>query len=206
MNVKIKILVIKKNKSFSFIFKFFDFAAEGLEFKDYLLPKEDLKPDLRGRNSYKIWEVWSDERIKERLSVSFDFYQRSYRTLVENCFPAFSEYMPFYSMGPVRYKIGLERREEGGGGISYSWEPVKSVEDSWPRIEERKAEKPFFEIAERKTAELSRALRQLNRKSLGGYTRSSAVLTQYINDDRDMRNRVYNSILKDLEYVLGKIK
>ncbi|MFC4557316.1 NACHT domain-containing protein [Virgibacillus kekensis] len=187
------------------IYKFFDFARKGVEFKDYLLPKEDLKPDLNGRNSYWIWEVWSDERVEERLSVFFDFYQKSYRKLVENCFPLLSGYMPLYSMGPVRYQIGLERDEKGDGGISYRWVPVKSMEDAWPNVESRK-EESFVEIYERKNTELNRALLNLSRRPLGGYTQSSAVLTTYINDDREVRNKVYKRILDDLKFVLGKIK
>lgn len=197
---------LKRDYVLSIMYKFFDLARQGVEFKDYLLPREDLEPDLGGRNSYSIWEAWSDGRVKDRLRVFFDFYQRSYRALVENCFSAFSEYIPLYSMGPVRYQIGLERDESGAGGISCSWEPVKSMNEALPNIEDKK-EKILFNETEEKKAELSRKLRQLNRKPLKGYTFSSSALSTYINDERDgLRKKVYDQIFKDLEYVLGKIK
>ncbi|NCT38615.1 NACHT domain-containing protein [Bacillus sp. EB93] len=187
------------------LYKLFEFAESKVEFKHFLLPKADLEPILGERTSYWIWEEWSDDGIKERLSTFFDFYQKSYRNLVENCFSAFKEYMPLYSMGPVRFLIGLERNNENGGGISFSWEPVESMEDTKPIIENKKEER-LFEEYENKNAELDRALLQLNRKGMGGYSYSTSSLTEYINDDRKLRNKLYKQILKDLEYVLGKLQ
>lgn len=189
----------------SLIHMLFKLSEKKIDLKGYLLPQRDLEPE---GNSYWVWEVWSDEQLIKRLSQFFDVFQTSYRNMVESCFGAIKRYMPLYSMGPVRYTIGLERANDGfgGGGISYSWIPVESINDASTIVKMGK-ERDFDDddFFERARAELDLTLKKLGRVGLGGYSYTNSALDMYIGDDRELRNKVYEKIKKDLEYVLGKL-
>ncbi|WP_445493095.1 NACHT domain-containing protein [Niallia sp. 03133] len=183
------------------VYKLLKFIELEVNFKEYLLPQSDLKPQS---NSYWVWEVWSDERLTQRISEFFDAFQISYRSLVENCFATISRVMPLYSMGPVRYNVSLERDNEGfgGGGISYSWEPVETMDDAQTIVKIGRELNPDFE---KMRIELDISLKQLGRKGVGGFSYSDSALSNYIGDDRELRNQVYKKIIEDIEYVLGKL-
>ncbi|SCX63552.1 NACHT domain-containing protein [Lysinibacillus fusiformis] len=189
----------------SLIYMLFEFYDKKIDLKEYLLLQSDIEPQ---GNSYWVWEVWSDEQLIKRLSQFFDVFQASYRTMVKNCFGTIKRYMPLYSMGPVRYTIGLERSNDGfgGGGISYSWIPVESISDA-STIVKMGREKDFYNYGffERARAELDLTLKKLGRVGLGGYSYSNSALDSYIGDDRELRNKVYRKIKNDLEYVLGSL-
>lgn len=195
---------LNRNYVDSLIYMLFKLIELKIDFKEYLLPQSDIKPK---KNSYYVWEAWSNERIIERLIKFFESFQISYRILVENCFNSLAKKMPLYSMGPVRYRINLEREDQGfsGGGISYSWEPVETMEDTKPIVKRGREHKWDIEEFNKKRAELDIALKRLERKGVGGYSFSDSVLTSYINDDRELRNKVYKKIIADIEYVLGKL-
>lgn len=195
---------LNRNYVASLVYMLFKLIELKVDFKEYLLPQSDIEPK---KNSYWVWEVWSDERIIERLIKFFESFQSSYRILVENCFNSLGKKMPLYSMGPVRYSINLERGNQGfgGGGISYSWEPVETMEDAKPTVKKGRESKWHIEGLDKKQAELDIALKRLERKGVGGYSCSDSVLTNYINDDRELRNKVYKKIIEDIEYVLGKL-
>lgn len=168
-----------------------------------------LRSDLEPQGSrYWVWEVWSDEQLIKRLAQFFNVFQASYRTMVENCFGTIKRYMPLYSMGPVRYALGLERSNDGfgGGGISYSWIPVENISNASTIVKKGKEKNleddDFFEKAQ---AELDFTLKQLGRVGFGGYSYSNSALSSYIGDDRELRNKVYEEIKNDLEYILGKL-
>lgn len=113
--------------------------------------------------------------------------------------------MSFYSMGPVRFHIGLKTDEKTLGGINYIWEPVESITDAKPLIENKEEEHWDYESFVAEEAKLDKALRRLNRKFINGTLRSSSVLMHYIIDDQKLRKDVYKQVLRDLEYVLGKL-
>ncbi|MGG4330409.1 hypothetical protein ABEW33_27375 [Priestia megaterium] len=191
----------------SLIYMLVELTKKQTKFQQYLLPKKDLEPDLSNIDKEKhwIWNFWSKEQVVERLSKFFESKQIAYRTIVENCFSSFSKQMSFYSMGPVKFHIGLATDEKTGGGIHYHWEPVESITSAKPLIENKKKEPWDYQsfIAER--AKLDRSLRRLNRKLMNGSYSSSSVLIDYIVYDQKLRKDVYKQILKDLEYVIGKL-
>nr|WP_279282987.1 NACHT domain-containing protein [Clostridium senegalense] len=189
---------LNRNYVAPLIYMLFKLIELKVDFKEYLLPQSDIEPK---KNSYWVWEVWSDERVIERLIKFFESFQISYRILVKNCFNSLGKKMPLYSMGPVRYSINLERENKGlgGGGISYSWEPVETMKDATPIVKKGRESKWDIEELDKKKAELDIALKRLERKGVGGYSYSDSVLASYINDDRELRNKVYKKIIKDID-------
>jgi|GEM_PF-3030069 len=185
------------------IYMLFKMINQKDDFKEFLLLQSDLEPN---GNSYWVWEVWSDEQLIKRLSQFFDAFQASYRTLVETCFNTIKRVMPLYSMGPVRYNIVLERSNGGfdGGGISYSWIPVKTMSDAKTIVKMGKENDHDDEYFEKMQEELNFSLKRLGRNGVGGFSYSNSALSSYIGDDRELRNKVYAKVKKDLEYVLGR--
>ncbi|WP_435002590.1 NACHT domain-containing protein [Bacillus atrophaeus] len=197
----------KSREVFSLIYMLIELTKKQTKFHQYLLPTEDLDRDFSkiDKEKHWVWNFWSKERVVERLSKFFESEQIAYRTLVENCFSNVSEHMSFYSMGPVRFHIGLETDEKTLGGINYIWEPVESITDAKPLIENKEEEHWDYESFVAEEAKLDKALRRLNRKFINGTLRSSSVLMHYIIDDQKLRKDVYKQVLRDLEYVLGKL-
>lgn len=197
----------RKNREYVgyLIYMLFKLLEENINFKEYLLPESDLEVK---NNSYWVWEVWSDERVALRLSRFFDAFQNSYRILVENCFMPFNRWMPLYSMGPVKYNVDFERDDDGfgGGGLTYSWQPVETMDEAKTIVKKERKANRDVEYFDRMQAELSLSLKRLGRKGVGGYSYSNSILSDYINEDNFLRNKVYKKIENDLEYVLGNFR
>ncbi|MBB6447894.1 NACHT domain-containing protein [Bacillus benzoevorans] len=183
------------------LMRFFKLIGERIEFKDYLLPQSDIKPN---KNICSSWELWSNERIKERLKKFFEFYQRAYRTLVEQCFPSIYQHMRLYAIGPVRFEIGLSKYKEHYTGISIEWFPVKSIGES-AVIFKAEQTKSFGDVDfERRLALIDQELLKLNRNLIGGHSLQTAAIDQYLYDDKKLRKMVYKEIENELEFILGK--
>ncbi len=64
-------------------------------------------PDLPFKNGW-IWEVYSKERVAERLKTFFLYKQESFNEMVENNFPKMKDYFPLCKDYPYKYVIHLE--------------------------------------------------------------------------------------------------
>jgi len=196
-----------RREIFSTLYMLDTLIQKQTNFQKYLLPKKDLEPDISkiDKEKHWIWNFWSKKQIIERLSKIFEFEQIAYRKIVENCFSSFSEQMSFYSMGPVKFHIGLTTDEKTVGTIRYTWEPVESIKDAKPIIENKKWEPSNYQSAIAEMAKRDKDLRRLNRKLMNGTYGSSSILIDYIVHDHQLRKNVYNQVRNDLEYVIGKL-
>ncbi|RIM95135.1 hypothetical protein BU100_05850, partial [Staphylococcus xylosus] len=185
------------------LMQFFKLIEENIEFKEYLLLQSDIKPN---ENTCSSGDLWSNERIKERLKQFFEFYQKAYRTLVEQCFNSIHRQMRLYAAGPVRFEIGLEKYEERYSGISIEWLPVETLEETIPVLKEEKTKRFGDKEFETKLAKIDLEILRLNRKLVGGYSLQSSVLDLYLFDDINLRDMVYKEIKEELKYVLGELK
>lgn len=185
------------------LMKFFELIDENIEFRDYLLPQADIEPN---KDICSSWELWSDERIRERLKKFFEFYQIAYRTLVEQCFSTMHRHMRLYAAGPVKFEIGLEKDEERYSGISIEWVPVGTLEEAIPMLKEEKARWFGDEGFEQRLAKIDQEILRFNRKLIGGHSLQRSMLDLYLFDDKKLRNMIYEEIKKELKYVLGELK
>ncbi|WP_088293974.1 NACHT domain-containing protein [Bacillus mycoides] len=185
------------------LMQFFKLIEEKIEFREYLLLPSDIKPS---ENTHSILDLWSEERIKDRLKQFFEFYQKAYRNLVERCFISIHRHMRLYEAGPVRFEIGLEKYEERYSGISIEWFPVKTLEEAIPILKEEKAKWFGDDGFETKLATIDQELLRLDRKLVGGHTLQSSVIDPYLYDETNLRNMVYGEIKEELKYVLGDLK
>ncbi|PFZ78744.1 hypothetical protein COL82_09580 [Bacillus toyonensis] len=178
--------------------------------KDYLLPASDIGWEELKKQSGFIWEMWSDQQLSKRISSFYEYYQLSYRYLVENYFSSLKEFLPFYAMGPIKFNIIFEREDSFGGGVEVSWEPVRDIENIKTSIKQEpyKENKNSFDL-EKSIEEdklISKSLFKLGRRSLPFFSRGSSALSMYIRDDDEMRNKVYSQLKEDFGYILGRLK
>lgn len=175
--------------------------------KEYLLPQSDIGWEQLKKNTAKTWELWSDQQIGKRITCYYEHYQHSYRYLVENYFSSLKEFLPFYAMGPLKFNISFYREEDFGGGVEITWEPAADMGRSKPSVVQIPYRNKQYnpkkdEEVYKKTNE---ALSKLGRKSLPFFSSSNSALRMFISEDDDLRKEVYESLKKDLGYVLGKL-
>ncbi|WP_237982013.1 hypothetical protein [Bacillus thuringiensis] len=182
---------------------FFKLVDQRISFKEYLLLQSDIDPN---ENTYYFLDLWSDDRIKERLTQFFEFYQKAYRELIEKCFISIQQHMRLYAAGPVRFEIGLEKSEKKYSGISIEWLPVGKLSEATPILKEEKATWNNDFDFEKKIAKIDQELLKFNRKLVGGHSLQTSALDSYLLDDRKLRTMVYDEIKKELKYVLGDFK
>lgn len=182
---------------------FFKLVDQRISFREYLLLQSDIEPN---ENTYYFLDLWSDDRIKERLTQFFEFYQKAYRELIEKCFISIQQHMRLYAAGPVRFEIGLEKSEKGYSGISIEWLPVGKLSEATPILKEEKATWNNDFDFEKKIAKIDQELLKFNRKLVGGHSLQTSALDSYLLDDRKLRTMVYDEIKNELKYVLGDFK
>lgn len=176
--------------------------------KKSLLPPPDIDWEELNKSRGYIWKVWSDHQLSKRIACFYEYYQSSYRYLVENHFSSLKEFLPFYTMGPLRFNICFYRDDEFGGGVEVTWEPAVDISESKPyiaQIPQRKSRNDSIQ-EERNYKKTNDALSKLGRKSLPLFRSSNSALSMYIRDDDELRKKVYNRLKEDLSYVLGKLK
>lgn len=176
--------------------------------KKHLLPAPDIDWEQLNKSRGYIWEVWSDQQLGKLIARFYEHYQHSYRFLVENYFQSLKEFLPFYAMGPIRFKISFYRDEDFGGGIEITWEPVSDISKSKPLIVQIPHRKDQYDPKkdEEDYKKTNEALSKLGRKSLPFFSSSNSALSMYIRDDNELRKMVYEQLKKDLSYVMGNLQ
>ncbi|WP_176465406.1 hypothetical protein [Bacillus siamensis] len=114
----------------------------------------------------------------KRIVCFYEYYQNSYRYLVENNFPSLKEFLPFYAMGPLRFNICFYRDDEFGGGVEVTWEPAVDIRESKPyivQIPKRKNRHDTIQ-GEKDYKKTNEALSKLGRKSLPFFSSSNSAL------------------------------
>lgn len=206
------------NLTFIDIFKLFVSIPRlkklNLDLNDYLLPDKDIEPVHK--SEYYYWEVFSDEQLIKRITKFFESYQLSYRYLVENYFPSLKNDLPLYAIGPLKFNIIINFRDDiterimyHGGSIAVTWEPIEEIKDIKPnvihddRIKNDLNSEEYFKKMEK---DISHNLSRLGRKRLPFPRTSRSLLVLFINDYNKLRVEVYKQLKEDLSYVLGDLK
>ncbi len=68
------------------------------------------QPDLPFTSGW-IWEVYSKQRVQERLRTFFLWRQISFHEMVENNFPRMKEYFPLCKDYPYKYRIHVKFKD-----------------------------------------------------------------------------------------------
>lgn len=205
------------NLTFEDVFKLFVSIPRLKKLKlniiDYLLPDEDIEPETKKTRYY--WEVFSDKQLIKRIAKFFESYQLSYRYLVENYFPTLKNYLPFYAMGPLKFNIIINLRDNieeriiyHGGSITVTWEPVEDIHDIKTNIisdDDLKIEDPL-EYYKQMEKNISQSLSRWGRKRFPYPISSGSLLVMFINDYDKLRVDVYKQLKEDLSYILGDLK
>ncbi|WP_419880519.1 NACHT domain-containing protein [Peribacillus sp. B-H-3] len=176
--------------------------------KEYLLPKSDIGWEQLKKNTVKTWELWSDQQLGKRIACYYEHYQHSYRYLVENYFTSLKGFLPFYTMGPIKFNINFYRQDDFGGGVEITWEPVIDIRKSKPSVVKIPYRNNQYDPnkAEEDYKKTDQALSRLGRKNLPFFSSSNSALHMFISDDDELRKKVYERLKEDLGYVLGKLK
>ncbi|QAA32174.1 hypothetical protein [Clostridium manihotivorum] len=109
---------------------------ENIKIEDYTLPKGDIDIDI-DKNSYFIWQVYSKERLVERISKFFELYKKSIMYILENSFSGIKELLPCYRNLPYQYTVKyyfnknyldgiVDNYYNDPGELSYYYEPCES--------------------------------------------------------------------------------
>jgi hypothetical protein len=104
--------------------------------QDLLLPPPDLALESIPENLRSLlWGRYSDEQLQARIARFFDFFQQSYRWVIEHHFPTLMEQMYLYRIGPLRFHATIFKdRNERIAALP--WEPRASVRVSWEPVPE----------------------------------------------------------------------
>ncbi|SIS99325.1 NACHT domain-containing protein [Salimicrobium salexigens] len=177
-----------------------------IEPKHYLLPPSDIGWEQLNKGGGFIWELWSDKQLSKRIATFYEHYQISYRHLVENTFYSIKEYLPFYSIGPIRFNVAFYREKTFGGGVEVTWEPVKNIKEIKTVIEQIPERKRRGESAlnNERNKEINESLIKLGRKNMPFFSKRNSALDKLLHDE-ELREEVYSQLEKDLSYVLGKL-
>lgn len=174
----------------------------------YLLPTDDIDWEQLNKKHGYIWETWSDQQLRKLIFKFYEYFQNSYRFLIENYFPSLKKDLPLYAMGPIKFNISFYREEKYGGGVNVTWEPVSDIRKSKPIVvQTRDTNDQHDQIKNEEDYKTNNeALSKLGRKSLPFFQSSSVALSLYIRNDDELRKMVYEQLKSDFSFVLGDFK
>jgi len=104
---------------------------------ELLLPQEDIK------RSGWVWDLYSHERLKERIICYFKYYKESFEIMVRNNFEELKNYMPDYVNLEYKYIIELYYPKEDFGDlrsaprVKYYYIPIIENGNAEPEVIER---------------------------------------------------------------------
>lgn len=170
--------------------------------KECTLPTGDLEPKA---NSYCIWEVYSKERLLERVKIFFMFYKSSFIELVENNFYPLRMYLPDYIHLPYKYfvEVIFDRNYKYGKYILepttfkyyYLADYMNSFEPEVNEATEQSDNISTFDKIKKS---------YLGKERYTNYISVSSTLISKILEDKCVSKFVYDLIKKNLECIFGK--
>jgi DNA replication protein DnaC len=178
---------------------------EGVNPRDYLLPPPDRKWEEIPEGKRFVWNLWSESELCKRIGLFFDFFQYSYRRIVETCFPTLKEDLYFYRIGPVKYFASIYIDESPMGGyVELSWEPVPTMADTKTHVVKLDTEPDRnYQAIEDEFKKLRGQLFALGRRndqiSIGG----GSLIFNYL-EDKYLSEEVYKELIKDFEKLFKK--
>lgn len=179
-----------------------------IDYQACLLPDSDTRPPA---SSYWVWEVYSYERMKERIRQFFLYHQLSYLEMVEANFPALFDQFSMYCDAPYKNVVLFSIPNETG----FQSEPrltVYHVASPSGRVvspeiiecteEERRAQRRnLFDEIKQSYINIEKTAHSYNYFSCG-FTITTTSNRQGVGP---LSERVYTSIKSSLEEVLGQL-
>lgn len=185
--------------------KFLEYNSINIE--ENILPKGDI--DINKR-SYKIWDVYSKERLVDRISKFFEFYKKSIIYIVENSFFEVRELLPCYRNLPYRYTVKYYFRKAyldgktdtyllGPGGLSYFYEPNddNSYKPNLIECEEDKFKDDDIDVLNRKY--------ENSDNIIGDISVTTTSISELLHDD-SLSKFIHNKMKREIEYLFDGIK
>lgn len=181
-----------------------------IDYQACLLPDGDTRPTA---SSYWVWEIYSYERMKERIRQFFLYHQLSYLEMAEVNFPALFDQFSKYRDAPYKNKVlfsipnATSLRHEPSLTVYYVASP--SGEVVLPEIiecTEEEQERLFW--SDTLFNEMKESYINIGRDS-SSYSCTSCGFTMTISSNRSgvgpLSERVYTSLKSSLEEVLGQL-
>ena len=177
-----------------------------INIEDNILPKGDI--DIN-RRSYMIWDVYSKERLVDRISKFFELYKKSIVYIVENSFFEIRNLLPCYKNLPYRYTVKYYFREAylngetdkyilDPGGLRYFYEPDK--ENNYiPKLieyEEDNFREDDIEVLDKKYKN--------NDRMMEGITVTTTGISEILHND-SLSRFIHSKIKKEIEYLFDGI-
>lgn len=173
--------------------------------RDGFNPKDALSPEMdTPENANRTWQCYSDEVYCKWAGTFYDYYQESYRQYVETFFPNIACLLPFYSAGPVQFRVAIAQPSDtdrfSDRSFVLTWIPKKTLSECKTDV----AVVPDGELMDFRDDEFQRHLVKLDTQMsfLGReshYTRySSHAGMTLLYHDRDIRKEVLKTVKKEI--------
>lgn len=182
-----------------------------IDYEKCILPNEDIKPT---EQSVCIWDLYSDDQIKERISKYLYFHQLSYFEMVNDNFPLLKNNFSKYNDIPYQNIVYLLKNHSSNG---YNSEPIMSFYHvssdteipKEPKIIDisnddflSKENNIFWEIRNSYLKQ-NKIAHELSYTQTGF---SSTIISGRIGEKTPLSDSIYKSLQNSLEEVFGKIK
>lgn len=192
------------------LYYLFRMRDENVDPKEFLLPGPDQDSASIPLGQRYEWSAWSEEQLALRIERFYDYYQQSYRQIVECCFPTLKGNLYFYRVGPVRFKATIYKPFDNArlfrSYVDLTWEPIADGEPTRPTVIITETEPVRGSEQQMKEFERLRGqLRNLGRSSQRISTGGGSLLSMYLNTDTFLGDTVYKQLVSDLTDILGKL-
>lgn len=181
---------------------------KNINYEVCLLPGEDIQPT--GESCW-IWDMYSDTQKRARLSKYFYFHQLSYFEMINNNFPLLAGYFPKYQDTPFQniILIGSKNSSDGFDGdmpILYYHIASDTSSPKEPKIID-KINFPFNDqnsVYEEIRISYLKQNKIAHELSVTQSVFSSTITSRRTGAPFPLSDYVYESIKKDIEWLLGK--
>jgi hypothetical protein len=154
-----------------------------------------------------LWEQWSDEKVIERISKFYWFFQLSYGVVVEQFFPTLQPYLAFYSYSPLRFHCTIvkPKNKNTEPTVLVHWEGVAEGADATPLVEI--VSEGAANLQKPKISDILAQVHQLGRKPIfePPYPRQSHAISYYLSDRPVILTKIYEQLQEDFKAFFKKL-
>jgi hypothetical protein len=172
---------------------------QGINPADLMLPPPDLNwEDVSDREA--PWARYSESQLFSRINKFYEFFQQSYRWMVERYFQTLKNQFSLYHVGPVRFHVSIRMHDSENSTAYVAWEPVSFGADTTTEV----SFKPLWRNEEERYVVIGEKLKALGRDWKSMYGTTLRRLSSYFSSYDIIHEEVYEQLSRDLEKVIGK--